>query len=101
LAASMKITALLLASGATLALAQKPVEGGLATGPYKSGYYEDSTLPKHTIFAPVNPPPELKLPILIWSNGGCSSNGTYFRRSLWEVASHGNCSGIVELRSKC
>ncbi|QDS68885.1 hypothetical protein FKW77_007662 [Venturia effusa] len=86
----MRINAALVIAGATsLTLAQKPVEGGLATGPYKSGYYEDSSLPGHTIFAPVSPPADLKLPILIWSNGGCSANGTLFRRSLWEVASYG------------
>lgn len=88
---TMKLSSCLLASSASLVFAQKPVEGGLATGPYKSGFYEDSLLPKHTIFAPVCPPAGLKLPILIWSNGGCSGNGTLFRRSLWEVASHGKC----------
>lgn len=87
--ASMRLIASLLVGAAALALAQKPVEGGLASGPYKSGYYEDSSLPGHTIFAPVDPPADLKLPILIWSNGGCSGNGTLFRRSLWEVASYG------------
>ncbi|KAF2435972.1 hypothetical protein EJ08DRAFT_684927 [Tothia fuscella] len=66
-----------------------PVQGGLATGPYKSGYFEDPGFPKHTIFAPVSPPPELKMPVLIFGNGGCSGNGTLFRRSLWEMASYG------------
>lgn len=88
----MSLIACLLVAAAALTLAEKPVEGGLATGPYKSGYYEDSTLPGHTIFAPVDPPADLKLPILIWSNGGCSGNGTLFRRSLWEVASYGICT---------
>jgi hypothetical protein len=86
----MKVTRLLLLGAASLSLAQKaPIEGGLATGPYKSGYYEEPTLPKHTIFAPSSPPPDLKMPILIWGNGGCSGNGTLFRRSLWEIASYG------------
>jgi hypothetical protein len=86
----MKVTGFLLAGAASLALAQKgAVEGGLATGPYKSGYYEEPTLPKHTIFAPVSPPADLKMPILVWGNGGCSGNGTLFRRSLWQMASHG------------
>jgi hypothetical protein len=66
-----------------------PVDGGLAVGPHKSGYVEDTTLPRHTIFAPINPPSTLKMPVLIWGNGACSGNGTLFRRSLWEVASHG------------
>jgi hypothetical protein len=95
----MKLAMCLLLGTCSLALAQTrgagssaPVEGTTATGPYKSGYYEDPGFPKHTIFAPTKPPPEMKLPVLIWSNGGCSGNGTLFRRSLWEVASHGTCS---------
>jgi hypothetical protein len=85
----MKLPGCLLTSSTSLVFAQNPVEGSLATGPYKSGFYEDSSLPKHTIFAPVSPPADLKLSILIQSNGGCSSNETLFRRSLWGVASHG------------
>ncbi|KAF2405410.1 hypothetical protein EJ06DRAFT_540685 [Trichodelitschia bisporula] len=51
--------------------------------------FHPASLPKHTIFAPQEAPAGLKLPVLIWGNGGCSGNGTLFRRSLWEVASYG------------
>jgi hypothetical protein len=63
--------------------------GVLASGPYKSAFWAEPGLPKHTIFAPMDPPPGLKLPVMVWGNGACSSNGTFFRRSLFEVASHG------------
>lgn len=63
--------------------------GTLASGPHKSGFWAEPTLPKHTIFAPIDLAAAGKLPVLIWGNGACSSNGTYFRRSLFEVASHG------------
>lgn len=65
--------------------------GTLASGPHKSGFWAEPTLPKHTIFAPIDLDKAGKLPVLIWGNGACSSNGTYFRRSLFEVASHGVC----------
>lgn len=63
--------------------------GILASGPHKPGFWAEPTLPKHTIFAPIDLATAGKLPVLIWGNGACSSNGTYFRRSLFEVASHG------------
>jgi hypothetical protein len=66
-----------------------PVPGTLVSGPMKSGYWADSSLPRHTIFAPLEVPEGKKLPIMVWGNGACSGNGTYFRRSLWEAASHG------------
>jgi hypothetical protein len=39
------------------------VVGTLASGPHKAAYWAEPSLPKHTIFAPVNPPPGLKLPV--------------------------------------
>jgi hypothetical protein len=55
---------------------EKNVDAGVAapgtTGPYKSQYSTDPNLPKHTIYAPLNPPEGVKLPVLIWGNGGCS-----------------------------
>jgi hypothetical protein len=42
------------------------------TGPYKSEYSTDPNLPKHTIYAPLNAPEGIKLPVLIWGNGACS-----------------------------
>jgi hypothetical protein len=64
--------------------------GVLASGPYKAGYWAEPGLPRHTVFAPLEPPKDGdKLPVMVWGNGACSANGTFFRRSLFEVASHG------------
>jgi len=82
----MKLSAVVL-STATLAAAQKGV--GKGSGPYKAHYYEEASLPKHVFYAPISQPPGLKLPVLIWGNGGCSGNGTLFWKSLSEVSSRG------------
>lgn len=52
-------------------------------------YRVDPSLPRHTIFAPTNPPANLKLPVLVWGQTGCTNNGTVFRLFLEELASHG------------
>jgi hypothetical protein len=39
------------------------VPGTLATGPHKAAYWAEPSLPKHTIFAPMNPPAGLKMPV--------------------------------------
>jgi hypothetical protein len=44
--------------------------GVLATGPYKAGFWAEPGLPKHTVFAPLEPPKDVKLPIMVWGNGG-------------------------------
>jgi hypothetical protein len=98
----MKVFLSLLIAIATLAVAQKGV--GKGSGPYKANYYEEPSLPKHVFYAPISPPTSLKLPVLIWGNGGCSGNGkhskivncstnsflgTLFWKSLSEVSSRG------------
>ena len=52
-------------------------------------YHVDPSLPRHTIFAPTNAPANLKLPVLVWGQSGCTNNGTVFRLFLEELASHG------------
>jgi hypothetical protein len=60
------------------------------SGPYKANYTEDATLPDHTIYAPMTPPPaDVKLPVIIWGNGFCMAAGTMFGNFLNEIASHG------------
>jgi dienelactone hydrolase len=46
-------------------------------------------LKNHTLFAPTSPPANLKLPVLVWGQSGCSYNGRRFEAFLTEVASHG------------
>jgi dipeptidyl aminopeptidase/acylaminoacyl peptidase len=59
------------------------------SGPYPAAYFSDNTLPNHTIYAPKSPPKDIKLPVVIWGNGGCGSSGVSFQNFLREVASHG------------
>jgi dienelactone hydrolase len=62
------------------------------TGPYKSAPFgrTDPTLPKHTIYAPLTPPPpNVKLPVIVFGEGGCIGIGTMFPDFLAEIASHG------------
>jgi hypothetical protein len=61
----------------------------IPTGPYPADYSSDPTLPNHTIFAPKTPPKGVKLPVVIWGNGGCASAGTSYGNMLREIASHG------------
>jgi len=49
----------------------------------------DATLTNHTLFAPTTIPTALKLPVLIWGEGGCIANGISFLALLTQVASHG------------
>ncbi len=69
----MKLSTSVVLAVATLGAAQKGV--GKGSGPYKAHYYEEPSLPKHVFYAPISQPPGLKLPVLIWGNGGCSGNG--------------------------
>ncbi|RDL34747.1 Uncharacterized protein BP5553_07875 [Venustampulla echinocandica] len=64
-----------------------PSNGG--SGPYLANYSTDSTLTGHTLFAPKQIPDGLKLPVLVWGEGGCQANGTMFLSLLNEIASYG------------
>lgn len=52
-------------------------------------YTTDHTLTKHTIYMPIKPSPDVKLPVVVWGNGACLANGLRFQDFLTEVASHG------------
>lgn len=64
-------------------------DGSPGTGPYPAGYRTDPTLPGHTIYAPKTPPSGIKIPVIVWGNGGCLDSGTFFQNFLTEIASHG------------
>ncbi|KAF1813921.1 hypothetical protein P152DRAFT_465690 [Eremomyces bilateralis CBS 781.70] len=53
------------------------------------GYSTDPGLTGHTIYLPKEIPADLKLPVLVWGNGACLSDGTSFDQALTEWASHG------------
>ncbi|KAF1986627.1 hypothetical protein K402DRAFT_412650 [Aulographum hederae CBS 113979] len=59
------------------------------SGPYKARYQADETLPEHTIYAPVEVRKGVKLPLIVWANGACASDGSASSNFLAEIASHG------------
>jgi acetyl esterase/lipase len=59
------------------------------SGRYKARVIEDSSLPGHTIFAPASPPAGMKLPVVLWGNGGCLAMGQVHGGVLTDIASHG------------
>ena len=58
------------------------------SGPYPADWSTSSSLPNHTIYRP-NTLPSQRLPIVAWSNGACSADGTRAANFLREIASHG------------
>jgi hypothetical protein len=52
-------------------------------------YFEDPSLPTHTIYRPKNIPAGVKTPILLWGNGGCTGVGNLMAPFLTQIASHG------------
>ena len=50
--------------------------------------FEDPTLPKHTFYSPKDTS-GLKLPVVVWGNGGCYAAGSAFQSFLGQVASYG------------
>ncbi|KAI1840470.1 hypothetical protein JX266_013306 [Neoarthrinium moseri] len=75
-------------SGASVALAA-PLADDVGTGPYPAAYFTETSLPKHTIYRPINPPANVSLPVLVWGQGGCAADGLQERSYLIEIASHG------------
>ncbi|CAI4214352.1 unnamed protein product [Parascedosporium putredinis] len=69
----------------------RPVQTGQpgGTGPYPASWTTDFPLTNHTIFAPVDPPANLKLPVIVWGQTGCSYDALRFEQFLIEVASQG------------
>jgi dienelactone hydrolase len=65
-------------------------DGTPGTGKYPSQRLIDPALDDHTIYAPIVPPSsDVKLPVLIFGNGGCGNTGSAFTNLLTEIASHG------------
>jgi hypothetical protein len=52
-------------------------------------YITDDSLPTHTIYMPKTVPAGVKLPVLVWGEGGCAANGLAFLSMLTDWASHG------------
>jgi hypothetical protein len=58
------------------------------TGPYPAIAESRADLPRHTVYRPVELPP-VALPLYVWGNGGCSSNGLAHAAYLRQIASQG------------
>lgn len=76
--------AALLGTSALLPAAAAP--GG--SGPYPADWSTAASLPNHTVYRPTSLPSE-RMPIVVWSNGACSADGTSAVNFLREIASHG------------
>jgi hypothetical protein len=64
---------------------ERDYSGG--SGPYKANYTVDPSLPNRTIYAPIQPPKNVAMPVIVW--GGCLASGTLYANFLTEIASHG------------
>src|SRR5690349_20840200 len=58
------------------------------SGPNPADYSTASSLPNHTIYRPSTLPSQ-RMPIVVWSNGACSADGTSAQNFLKEIASYG------------
>jgi len=58
------------------------------TGPYPAKWITHESLPNKTIYAPIDPP-KIKLPLVVWGEGGCFQTGIFYAPFLLEIASHG------------
>jgi dienelactone hydrolase len=75
--------------GIGLSMPKGGAGGSQGSGLYPAKATSDPSLPDHTIFAPITPPTGVKLPIVVWGNGGCLGVGTVHGNVLTEFASHG------------
>lgn len=58
------------------------------TGPFPARGFSATSLPTHTIYAPVTLPPG-KMPVFAWAEGGCADNGAQYEKFLRQIASQG------------
>lgn len=58
------------------------------SGPYPAIAESRAELPRHTVYRPVEWP-GAALPLYVWGNGGCSSNGLAHAAYLRQIVSHG------------
>ncbi|KAK7928944.1 hypothetical protein PG985_005942 [Apiospora marii] len=84
---SVLTAASLLACTSASPLALRDSSAG--TGPYPAGWFFEPALANFTVYMPTEPPADVKLPVLVFGEGGCTNNGTRFEPFLTEIASHG------------
>ncbi|PVH80462.1 hypothetical protein DL98DRAFT_627516 [Cadophora sp. DSE1049] len=77
-----------ISSTSSLVIERQSTSGG--TGPYApAAYTMDTTLSDHTLFAPKIVPASVKLPVLVWGQGGCIADSLAVEPFLSQLASHG------------
>src|SRR3954469_22899604 len=62
------------------------------SGPYKAIVVGEPTLATHAIYRPKDLSPfgkDIKLPIVLWGNGGGANSSSTYTQFLSEIASHG------------
>lgn len=64
------------------------VGGPSGTGPHPAIAESRAELPRHTVYRPLEWPRE-SVPLYVWGNGGCSSNGLAHAAYLRQIASQG------------
>jgi hypothetical protein len=67
-----------------------PADRPIGTGPYPAIMEMDPGLPTHTVYRPAElAKVAAKMPIVVWGNGACRSEGNRYHYVLSEIASHG------------
>ena len=69
-------------------VAAQPIGEPSGSGPFPAIAESRAELPGHTVYRPVDWP-RAALPLYVWGNGGCSSNGLAHAAYLRQIASQG------------
>lgn len=85
----LAVATLTVAAFAGAGLAPAASVAATGSGPYPAQYETDPTLRNHTIYRPSDLATAPRLPIVIWGNGACRADGTWFENFLSEIASRG------------
>ena len=76
--------------GSTTSTSQGPGERPPLSPRYTAIYEEDARLSGHTVYRPQNLSAVTEpMPIVVWGNGACRADGTWFQEFLQPLAAHG------------
>ncbi|KAI4605736.1 uncharacterized protein J4E78_008144 [Alternaria triticimaculans] len=87
---TLAVAALCVESSVATPLNLEARQQGSGAGPYAPGTYKtESSLQGHTIYYPTKSTGSEKLPVLVWGNGACSTDGRSNSALLQNIASYG------------
>ncbi|EDU50211.1 Dienelactone hydrolase [Pyrenophora tritici-repentis] len=87
---TIAIAALVFDSAVASPLIVETRQSGSGNGPFGPGTFKtDSSLAGHTIYYPTKSTGSTKIPVLVWGNGACSTDGKSNSALLQQIASHG------------